>query len=207
MKKVIRLGDPTSHGGTVLSAAPYRVFYDKPVARMGDKVSCPMKGHNNCVIVEGDPSWIVDGKPVALEGHLVSCGAVLISTLKEVDRDYVGGGSASSGASSTQIAATQLSNNKKSEPKKEITNIFFTYGEEEKPISVKSRFYPDINIHIETKNYNEGDTVDVFISGINGSTIDGKTGEFKLSGIVESNGSAKIMMAMKENKITILAKE
>lgn len=107
MKKVIRLGDPTSHGGTVLSAAPYRILYDKPVARMGDKVSCPMKGHGNCVIVEGDPSWIVDGKPVALEGHLVSCGAVLISTLKEVDRDYVGGGSTIKAGASAATTLTK----------------------------------------------------------------------------------------------------
>jgi len=37
--------------------------------------------HNHCVIVEGDPNFIVDGKAVALDGHKTCCGAVLISRL------------------------------------------------------------------------------------------------------------------------------
>ena len=36
MKKVIRLGDPTSHGGSVVSAAPNFSIMDVQVARIGD---------------------------------------------------------------------------------------------------------------------------------------------------------------------------
>ena len=37
MKRVIRLGDPTDHGGQVLTGyAPY-LIHGKPVARIGDK--------------------------------------------------------------------------------------------------------------------------------------------------------------------------
>ena len=86
MRRVIRLGDPTSHGGRVLSASGTYVFFGKPVARMGDKVSCPIPGHGVVTIVEGDPDWTDNGKPVVLEGHHCSCGCVLISTLPNVLR-------------------------------------------------------------------------------------------------------------------------
>lgn len=86
MKRIIRLGDPTSHGGTVVSAASSTVLFGKPVALLGDQVTCPQQGHSNCTIVEGDSSWLVGGKPVALEGHKVSCGATLISTLPELGK-------------------------------------------------------------------------------------------------------------------------
>lgn len=86
MKRVIRLGDPTSHGGVVVSASPTTVINGKPVARVGDTVTCPIKGHGTVVIVEGDSSWSVDGRAVALEGHKTSCGASLISTLPSLER-------------------------------------------------------------------------------------------------------------------------
>lgn len=86
MKRVIRIGDPSSHGGVVISAQPKTVLFGKPVAVVGDKVSCPIKGHGVCPIVEGDPTWLVGGKAVALEGHKTACGAALISTMPQVGK-------------------------------------------------------------------------------------------------------------------------
>lgn len=80
MRRVIRLGDPTTHGGVVISGSPTCEVLGRPVARLGDSVACPLTGHALAVIVEGDPDWLVDGRPVALEGHLTSCGAALIAT-------------------------------------------------------------------------------------------------------------------------------
>ncbi|WP_440216298.1 PAAR domain-containing protein [Chromobacterium piscinae] len=105
MKHVIRLGDPTDHGGQVTSASSTTSMFGKAVALIGDSVSCPRQGHTNCVIVEGDPSWTIGGKAVALEGGAVSCGAKLISTMGEVNRSYEGSGAASTGASTAAIAA------------------------------------------------------------------------------------------------------
>ncbi|MGC0151864.1 PAAR domain-containing protein [Chromobacterium vaccinii] len=98
MKPVIRLGDPTDHGGAVVSASSTTTMFGKAVALVGDSVTCPRQGHTNCVIVEGDPSWTVGGKGVALEGHKTSCGATLISTLGQVMRSYEGNGTAATGA-------------------------------------------------------------------------------------------------------------
>lgn len=89
---VIRLGDPTSHGGTVVSASSRFNMFGKEIARLGDKVTCPIPGHRDCTIAEGDPQWKIDGTPVALEGHKTTCGAVLISTLSNVTRSYEGTG-------------------------------------------------------------------------------------------------------------------
>lgn len=81
MKGVIRLNDPTSHGGVVTSASITSQVLGVGVARVGDTVSCPKKGHRNCTIVEGDPEVVIDGVAVAFDGHKTSCGALLISTM------------------------------------------------------------------------------------------------------------------------------
>ncbi len=84
MKNVIRLGDPTNHGGRVVTAASNYNAFGKPVARVGDMCVCPIPGHQACFIVEGDSSWTIDGRAVALNGCKTSCGASLISTLSAV---------------------------------------------------------------------------------------------------------------------------
>lgn len=81
MRGVIRLGDPTSHGGKVISAAPNSDVHGVAVARKGDRCLCPMRGHEVCSIAEGDPKVLIDGVPVAFEGHKTTCGATLISTM------------------------------------------------------------------------------------------------------------------------------
>lgn len=80
MKGVIRLGDPTSHGGKVISASGTSFVNGIAVARQGDACICPIHGHSPCMIAEGDPSVLVGGIPVAFQGHKTSCGATLIST-------------------------------------------------------------------------------------------------------------------------------
>ncbi|QGZ40141.1 putative Zn-binding protein involved in type VI secretion [Pseudoduganella flava] len=88
MKNVIRLGDPTSHGGKVMSViATHFKVGGKAVALLGDKCVCPMPGHGVCTIVEGSDSHTIDGVPVAYHGHKTSCGATLISTCAEFSSD------------------------------------------------------------------------------------------------------------------------
>ena len=90
-EKFIVLGDQTTHGGTVTSAwgadcptTKYRIN-KKPVACVGDSVSCPIPGHNNCTIIQGADGWDgypphrIGGRSAAREGDLCSCGAKLVS--------------------------------------------------------------------------------------------------------------------------------
>jgi uncharacterized Zn-binding protein involved in type VI secretion len=81
MPNVIRLGDPTSHGGKVTSVSADHFTVDGiPVARVGDACCCPIKGHDSCTVAEGDPSHLIDGVAVAYHGHKTTCGATLIAT-------------------------------------------------------------------------------------------------------------------------------
>jgi len=81
VKNVIRLNDPTSHGGKVISAAPNSTVMGVAVARKGDLCSCPIPGHGVSAIGEGNPKVLIDGVPVAFQGHKALCGATLLSTV------------------------------------------------------------------------------------------------------------------------------
>lgn len=81
MKNVIRLGDPTSHGGAVVSVRAAQVTFDGvAIACVGDKCSCPLPGHGLCSIIEGDSAHTIDGVLIAYEGHKTSCGASLMAS-------------------------------------------------------------------------------------------------------------------------------
>jgi uncharacterized Zn-binding protein involved in type VI secretion len=80
-KHVIRVGDPTSHGGRVLaSGAPHFTVDGIAVALQGDPCSCPQRGHAGCTIAKGDASHTINGTPVAYEGCKTTCGATLIAS-------------------------------------------------------------------------------------------------------------------------------
>lgn len=86
MRGIIRVGDATSHGGIVQTGSETSDVMGRAVARLGDRCSCPIAGHESCVIAEGDSDFIVDGKPAAFDGHKTSCGATLISSLSSSGR-------------------------------------------------------------------------------------------------------------------------
>lgn len=76
----IVLGDKTDHGGEVIEASGVSDTHGKRLARVGDKVTCPKKGHGTGTIVTGDNTMIIDGKAAARHGDQTSCGAKLISS-------------------------------------------------------------------------------------------------------------------------------
>lgn len=77
----ILIGDSTDHGGVVLEGTQVSDIGGKAIARVGDKVSCPKRGHGGTtVIVSGDPTCIIDGQPAARHGDKTACGATLLSS-------------------------------------------------------------------------------------------------------------------------------
>lgn len=81
MRKVIRLGDSTTHGGKVISVqATHFLVGGAAVACVGDVCSCPVPGHNGCTIVSGSPRHRIKGLSIAFEDDLTSCGARLLSS-------------------------------------------------------------------------------------------------------------------------------
>lgn len=83
MRKVIRLGDPTSHGGKVIStrATNFKVG-GILVACVGDSCSCPIPGHSGCTIASGSSRHRIKGVLIAFEDDVTSCGAKLKSSLQ-----------------------------------------------------------------------------------------------------------------------------
>ena len=99
-RPVIVVGDRTSHGGVVITGSPFSDIDGKAIARIGDKVTCPQKGHGSVTtIVTGDLTDIIDGSPLARHGDKTACGAVLISSQMLTYTDDSSGAGAASHAS------------------------------------------------------------------------------------------------------------
>lgn len=83
MTDLIRLGDTTDHGGKVISASLTMNYDGIPVARKGDRITCPLHPQiQPNVIVDGDESITDDGVPVARHNHRGTCGCHLISSVR-----------------------------------------------------------------------------------------------------------------------------
>ena len=103
-KAIIRLGDKTSHNGTVLEGYQDNICMGKPIAAVGHKVSCP-KCPGTHTIVEGARSFFVMGVNVAVEGMKTSCGAVLVASQQTDTVEAGGGGGGAAAAGAAQAAA------------------------------------------------------------------------------------------------------
>jgi uncharacterized Zn-binding protein involved in type VI secretion len=79
-KGVIRLGDPTSHGGHVMTATSGTNALGKPAALVGDMTLCPQcKGA--FPIKSASAGNMHEGIQYAYDGDTTACGARLIATV------------------------------------------------------------------------------------------------------------------------------
>jgi uncharacterized Zn-binding protein involved in type VI secretion len=76
MKPIVLIGHHHScpiHGiGVVTSGSEITMVNNRPVARIGDSISCGAK------ITTGSPNFNIDGRPVAREGDSTDHGGTLI---------------------------------------------------------------------------------------------------------------------------------
>ncbi|NRN29729.1 PAAR domain-containing protein [Photorhabdus heterorhabditis] len=80
LKNIVRQGDKTSHGGSVLIGDEYFQILGRGVARINDPVSCPKCGGYQ-IIVEGASNAVgTNQQGLALEGMKTSCGATLVAS-------------------------------------------------------------------------------------------------------------------------------
>lgn len=77
---VIRLGDKTTHGGEVISAAQDFTVLGKKVAVEGDIAYCP-KCKGKFPVLPNGSTRKHRGKAVAYDQDLTGCGAKLISSI------------------------------------------------------------------------------------------------------------------------------
>ena len=82
MKPIIRKGDSTDHGGTVLDGFGLSDLNGRPAAGLGHMVLCP-KCQGAYPIVQASSQYMIDGRAVALDGMKTACGASLIASQHE----------------------------------------------------------------------------------------------------------------------------
>lgn len=103
MVPAIIMGDSTTGGGKVIEGSPNSTIMGKPIARMGDKATCPINGHGGVVtILEGDATNTIDGKPTAFHMATLSCGCKVIGSQSIYMVEKASGGSSSAKSSATE---------------------------------------------------------------------------------------------------------
>jgi uncharacterized Zn-binding protein involved in type VI secretion len=213
--EIIRKGDPTSHGGTVLEGSLTDICHGKPIAYIGHRVHCP-KCRGDFPIVEGVVTTTFYGKGVAIAGMKTSCGASLIPTQFTDIVEYGGGSQASDvGRQAHDNAAafepqgsapsdvSQESEEKSVGRDKVVKRIFWTYGMSELPLEEVSRHYVDLNLHVDTENYSPGETVDITIRNDDGSELMAGVQAMELQAVVGPDGVAKIPDVFKGKTVQI----
>jgi len=130
VRPFIVLGDKTDHGGVVIEASPTTDTHGKLIARLGDKVTCPKKGHGPTVIVTGDPTMLIDGKPAARHGDKCACGATLIASQAVSSVDDGSGGGGAGQVARQASAAAELAAQARAlfDEQVQIENVVFAVG-------------------------------------------------------------------------------
>jgi len=78
-RRIIRLGDKTDHGGTVVSVSSGTIVMGIEAALAGDMTQCP-KCKGNFPIKPDGQGAKHSGKPYAYDNDLTACGAKLIAS-------------------------------------------------------------------------------------------------------------------------------
>lgn len=179
-RKMIGLGAPTSTGGRVLEGnVGIDIDGSVSTASVGHIASCPACSKGKGPIVAVGPRTItLPAGLVALEGDYVACGCPPLANTLISAQSSVYGGAEHNSAGFTPIVGG-LANPRL------IKNISFSYGNARVPLDAVSRFYADLNIHIETSGYVTGETVAVDLSGDAERTLTGVVGEDGIATISE----------------------
>lgn len=202
------VGDATTSGGQVVTGSPFTDIDGKPVARVNDMATCPThKG--TFPIADGDPTTIIDGEAVALHGSSLSCGCKLVAVQQmRVFLDSGGGGGASTSAANSAVAASMLhaakssvAQSKEAESTKSVVAVTWSYGPDATPLDEASRHYADRNVHVETRNYTVGETVELAVRN-----VDDGASVMNCTAVVDAEGRATVMNVFHARHVALYAR-
>lgn len=80
-RAIIRRGDRTSHGGTVVEGHPTSMLLGREIALVGHRVMCPQCKGAFPILPDPGRNHSFMGNDTAVEGMRTACGAVLISQI------------------------------------------------------------------------------------------------------------------------------
>lgn len=84
-----------------------------------------------------------------------------------------------------------------------IVKVFWTYGIEETELDEISKHYADLNLHIQTVKYMEGEAIEINILYEDQREISNAETEISFTGIVDSKGLVKMKEIFNNKTITI----
>jgi uncharacterized Zn-binding protein involved in type VI secretion len=113
-RAIVRYGDRTTHGGTVVTADLTYVLYGKNVARVGDKVSCPQCGGTHPIVTGALD--VLSGQPIARQDDETACGAKLIASQFTATIDDGAGGAAPAATAATAVPRLVANTDETDEP-------------------------------------------------------------------------------------------
>jgi uncharacterized Zn-binding protein involved in type VI secretion len=159
MQALITVGCMTDHGGIIVLGDSSFVVEGKAVHLEGMTHFCPKCKVQSRAIASNAGFMIVGGKSIVAVGDSSTCGSKYfkVSDLVVMSNGF---GSERNSTSSLIIA------NKLVEPQKEklIEKIYWSYGDKFIPLEEKSRFFDDLNLHVETLGYSPGESVDIKVN-------------------------------------------
>lgn len=167
--EIIRMGDKTSHGGTVLEGSLHDICMGKPIAYVGHKTHCP-KCKGTFPIIEGVLTTTFYGKGVAVAGMRTACGAVLIATqFTDTVEWSTGAGAgvevraaAAAQRAEAKVLAAALPPDGTANGIYEIETSYSLLDVNGNPIEgLKYDLYVDGKLHTRASTYTEGSTVTV----------------------------------------------
>ncbi|WGS54917.1 PAAR domain-containing protein (plasmid) [Paraburkholderia sp. D15] len=104
----IREGDTTTHGGHVLACNAANLLHGKPIALVGDMVSCPKCGGVYPIVdVKNSLGVRFDDRAVASEGDKTACGATLLASQHFATASPTSGAGAPVGGGKSVVAEQQ----------------------------------------------------------------------------------------------------
>ncbi|MFJ3483667.1 PAAR domain-containing protein [Pseudomonas sp. NPDC090202] len=79
----VLLGDPTTHGGAVISASSTHIVAGRKVALVGDLVACPLPFHGVNPILQGCQGWSENSRALVVNGCVTACGCLVIASTSD----------------------------------------------------------------------------------------------------------------------------
>jgi hypothetical protein len=161
---------------------------------------CPKCGRPG-IVVEGESKFKLLGKPIALDGHVVSCGCPpssnrIIAPLGELS-------STSSTHSLTSNAVTTPIQTQERNTEKRVTDIYWSYGDDFTQLQEFSRHYTDLNLHIKTEHHQPGETVSVIVEYSDGDILINNTRRLTISGKTDSQGTITLRNIFKNGTLNL----
>ena len=82
---LVRLGDKSDHGGSMITAAGKFKNAGLPGCVQGDMHSCPIRGHGTTPVAATSTVTSTGGKAILRSGDKAGCGATLLPTNSVVE--------------------------------------------------------------------------------------------------------------------------